>query len=556
MGKETFLKVPQKLPDWLLENWHQGLGRTTSHGNLTFSTVATNHPDAAGQLNTMMELTISSSVTSSALVSTESPLEHCSDSSPIPPIPSAAWPRIPDAPFPSMTSSSAAWQALIQQLILAVHQSSDLQDVLHLAVSKVVQILQVAEGAVVQIQQASAIGESRATVLLQWANHPQSLSAPASQPSVSFEVASCPLFRQALDLAPQPLILPEPWDAIAPPLAPLFAPQALGAVLMMPLLYQGTVLGFLIVQQPQPRLWQPAELAWLELVSAQLSTAMMQTYVLRQVQSLVEERTQQLRRSLEVQSKLYETSRRHREQLHRLNCLKDEFLSSVSHELLTPLTSMRMAIQMLRHPGLDPERSDRYLAILDQQCNQEIQLIKDLLALQQLQSQQMAQTSEKVDLRALLPDLQATFQEKWHSRHLTLSLELPDRPLILQADAESVQRILDELLTNAGKFAQAQTTVHLQIQTVLTEALPALVMTVSNVGVGLTAEELPYIFEQFRRGQYAIQQAVPGTGLGLTLVRHLVQHLQGTITATSTALEGSPIHETRFSLLLPQYQSA
>ena len=90
----------------------------------------------------------------------------------------------------------------------------------------------------------------------------------------------------------------------------------------------------------------------MQLVSAQVSTAIIQAETLRQVQSLVEKRTAELRESLAVQAKLYDRTRHQLDQLRQLNQARDEFLSTVSHELRKPLTSMTLAIRMLRQMGL------------------------------------------------------------------------------------------------------------------------------------------------------------------------------------------------------------
>jgi signal transduction histidine kinase len=111
-----------------------------------------------------------------------------------------------------------------------------------------------------------------------------------------------------------------------------------------------------------------------------VSATIIQNQTLRQVQSLVEDRTAQLQRSLEVQAKLYEKTRQQIDQLQQLNQLKEEFMSSMSHELRTPLTTMSLAIRMLRQPELPLERREKYLEILEQECNKEIDLINDLLS--------------------------------------------------------------------------------------------------------------------------------------------------------------------------------
>ncbi len=270
---------------------------------------------------------------------------------------------------------------------------------------------------------------------------------------------------------------------------------------------------------------------------------------MRQVQALADERTAQLQSSQNLLAKLQEANRRRIKQLDDNNRLKDEFISTISHELRTPLTSMSLAIRMLHQPNLDVARRSKYLEILEQQCTQEINLINDLLALQQLESKQMSSDRQIVDLPGLLQPLVHKFQEDWTNKQLQLQVDLPPA-CSWQTEPESISRIVQELLTNAGKFSQPQTTVKLQVI-----ADQNLVLRVINHGQLISTEEQTYIFRKFRRGQGITQQAIGGTGLGLALVKSLVQHLQGEIAVSSLLLAEQPTAQhlavTCFEVLLP-----
>jgi signal transduction histidine kinase len=241
-------------------------------------------------------------------------------------------------------------------------------------------------------------------------------------------------------------------------------------------------------------------------------------------------------------------------QLQQLNLLKDEFLSSMSHELRTPLTTMSLAIRMLRQPQLPSERRDKYLEILEQECNKEIDLINDLLSLQRLESNQSQLQPQKVDLMLLIKELAQSFEEKWANKRLTFTVESPVRSLRLNTDPDSLNRILIELLTNAGKYSDADTTITLQVTHKVQHSVNQVVLNLSNTGSGILPTDLTHIFEKFHRGQGVTQKAVQGTGLGLALVKCLVQHLNGTIDVTSSPLENSHRHITSFTLTLPQLQ--
>ncbi len=270
---------------------------------------------------------------------------------------------------------------------------------------------------------------------------------------------------------------------------------------------------------------------------------------MRQVQALADERTAQLKSSQNLLSKLQDANRRRIRQLDESNRIKDEFISTISHELRTPLTSMSLAIRMLRQPDLDEARRTKYLEIVEQQCTQEINLINDLLTLQQLESKQLEFDRQLVNLPELVQPLLQQFQATWASKQLQLQVDLP-AAWNWQTEPESISRILQELLTNAGKFAEPQTTVEFQVITG-----ERLAIRVVNHGQLITVEEQIYIFGKFRRGQGVTQQAIGGTGLGLALVKSLVQHLQGEIMVSSLPLAAQPADEqlavTCFEIFLP-----
>ena len=323
------------------------------------------------------------------------------------------------------------------------------------------------------------------------------------------------------------------------------------------------VLGFLLLQQIQSRSWKPDELELVDWVSAQVSTAIIHNQTLHQVQSLVEDRTAQLERSLKVQAKLYEITRQQIDQLQHLNQLKDEFLTTMSHELNTPLASMKMAIKMLRQPGLSGERQAKYLDILEQEWSREHNLIQDLLTWQQLESNQTNIQPQRFDLKCNIRELAQSFEQKWEDKGLTLKVDYPtdsnksesdDSPLMLYTDPDSFKRILIELLTNAGKYAEPDTTVCLSATRKVDGQGNQIVLSLTNKGAGISLEEQKYIFDPFRRGKGVTDKAIQGTGLGLALVKSLTQNLHGKIEVNSSEIEDSQTFLTCFTLTLPQFQ--
>jgi signal transduction histidine kinase len=286
--------------------------------------------------------------------------------------------------------------------------------------------------------------------------------------------------------------------------------------------------------------------------STQVSTAIVQKQALQEARSLVEDRTARLQQNLDVQATLYEKTRQQIHQLQELNQLKDEFTSSMSHELRTPLTSMSLAIRMLRQPELAPERREKYLEILEQQCNREIDLIDDLLSLQRLESDRASIQPQPIDLVPLIQKLARSFAEKWGDKPLTLDVDCESPSLVLSTGPESLHRILLELLANAGKYSHPNTTVRLKVAKQTHISTERVVFTLTNIGSGIAPDDLNHIFEKFRRGQGVTQQAVPGTGLGLALVKCLVQQLNGTIEVSTYPAIEERATAIAFKLALPQ----
>ncbi len=468
---------------------------------------------------------------------------------------------------------SALSKTLLNSLSMLSRSSLELNQILQMAIAGVAKTLEVTRGFILLLRYVEPqlktrirekIPKAKASVVCEWSKDDDSGEFPSDQTSTllnqSFWISECFLSQLAFTHFPQPVIITDQHDlpsidCTTDNIAPLFNLSHLPSLLMLPLENQGTVLGFLVLQHSNVRPWHPEEVSLVEMVSGQISTTIIQNQTLRSVQSLVEERTSQLQRSLEVQGKLYEKTRQQIDQLRQLNQLKDEFLSTMSHELRTPLTNMSLAIRMLRQPGINPERQAKYLEILEQQCSQEINLINDLLKLQQLESNQSDLKLETIDIKPLLKDLADCFTQKWADKGLAIQLDLPKTSLLFQTDTESFERILQELLTNAGKYSDPDTTVVLKVARQVGGQTNQIVLTLTNIGSGISPEDLDHIFDKFRRGQGVTQQAIQGTGLGLALVKCLVQQLNGSICATTSPIDDSSAYETCFTLTLGQLLS-
>jgi len=457
---------------------------------------------------------------------------------------------------------SNQYQSLIKQLTLLSRSNLELNQMLQLVIASTAESLQADRGLLILLkytdplfrtQAKKQIPKAKARVVGEWAKETQTSRTTKldTLEDQSFLLSECGLCQRAFIYCAKPVIFDnytEQNDTSSA--ARLFAIEQLPAVLLVPLESQGKILGFLVLQQAVTRNWQAAELNLVELVCAQVSNAIIQSQTLRQVQTLVDERTAKLQSSLELQAKLHERTRQYVEQLRKLNELKDEFLSNMSDRLRYPLTNMLMSIRNLRLPGIAAERQVRYLDILEEECTKEINLINDLLTLQKLESPHEAPQLKSIDLNTRIQDIAASFEKKLAEKGLKISVDLPEESLKLQTELESFDRILQELLTNACKYSEHDTIVHLKASHQLDQQIDQVIMKVTNTGRAISQEEATYIFDKFRRGK---GRWTPGTGLGLALVKSLVQHLNGAIAIESLPISDSEQSEICFTLTLPQF---
>ncbi|NBD18630.1 MAG: GAF domain-containing protein [Cyanobacteria bacterium] len=453
-------------------------------------------------------------------------------------------------------------QLLQQAVTEAIHHSQELETILENAIAQTAQSLEVSRAMLLMLRYSEPVFGNRqqmsdpnieVQLLTQWAQ-----TSALESPVTSFPLSNSPLCLKAWQQAPVSLSH-EPIDE-SNPLHFLEDSLPMSAWLIVPLMGTSSghpesqlVLGFLLLENNEPRVWETEEQALVNWVSTQASTAVIHNKTLQRVQSLVDERTAQLQRSLDVQARLYETSRNQVEQLQELNQLKDEFLATISHELNTPLATMKMAIRMLHNQELSPERQQKYLGILEQEWHREYNLIKDLLTLQKIDEEGIPLTITAIDLEKLLKQLAEEFKSKWEEKKLNATLTLNQvkgspEALTIHSDRESVQRIFLELLGNAGKYSYANTTVEMIVSEATRNCLR---ISVKNLGYGISPVEQTYIFDRFRRGKGVTQKAIPGTGLGLALVKSLVRYLRGTIDLDSK-YNPDGVGETTFHVTLPR----
>ncbi|GAB4211227.1 MAG: hypothetical protein OHK0022_45510 [Roseiflexaceae bacterium] len=228
------------------------------------------------------------------------------------------------------------------------------------------------------------------------------------------------------------------------------------------------------------------------------------------------------------------------EGLVRLEQLRKNMVNDVAHELRSPLTNIRGYLEALRDQVVEPK--PQIIELIYDETMLLNRLVDDLQDLAMVEAGQLRLVCQPVDLTALVIRTIDALQPTLHSRQLDVQLDLPDDPLVVQADAGRVGQVLYNLLNNAIAHtppgSQIVVGCELHDQKVL--------VSVRDTGSGIAVEDLPFIFERFFRADRSRTRATGGVGLGLTIAKQLVERHGGQIWAESTAGRGST-----FSFTLP-----
>jgi signal transduction histidine kinase len=208
---------------------------------------------------------------------------------------------------------------------------------------------------------------------------------------------------------------------------------------------------------------------------------------------------------------------------------KEDFIAVLSHELRTPLTAIVGWVRMLRSGRIDPERAQRALAGIERSAVMQAQMVDDLLDLSRILAGKMEIEQQPVDLSALVERAVETVRMEADARGVTLTTAIdPAAPVVL-GDGRRLQQVVTNLLTNAIKFTEAGG----RIEVGLERAGESARVRVTDTGQGIDPAVLPFVFDRFRQGDIDTQGRHGGLGLGLSIVRHLVELHGGTVTAES-----------------------
>ncbi|NLG24519.1 MAG: PAS domain S-box protein [Clostridiales bacterium] len=232
-------------------------------------------------------------------------------------------------------------------------------------------------------------------------------------------------------------------------------------------------------------------------------------------------------------------------ELRRLEQLRTDFAANVSHELKTPLTSIRGFVETLQAGAIEnPERAQKFLGIIMLETERLTRLINDILTISKLESGNKDASFSRVRLDQLAYEVADMLRIHAAEKQVTVHAQQGDVPIYVWGNRDRVEQMLINLIENGIKYNKPGGSVSVSVYGTADTAN----LLVSDTGIGIEEEHLPRLFERFYRVDKGRSRSMGGTGLGLAIVKHLVRSMNGLIEVHSKLGEG-----TEFLVTLPRY---
>ena len=232
------------------------------------------------------------------------------------------------------------------------------------------------------------------------------------------------------------------------------------------------------------------------------------------------------------------------ERLTELDRLKSEFVSNVSHELKTPLTTIKLLAHLLQRSGLTEEEKLDFAKTIAVECDRQIEFVGNLLDLSRIESGAYKLRKTRVNIRELISSCANVERHRAESLGLRLTTSVPAGLPEASGDFEALRRVMRGLIDNAIKYTREGGHIAISAR----ELEQKIAISISDTGKGIPENDLPHIFDKFYR---VASESESGVGLGLYLAQHIVTQLDGEIT-----VESKPGVGTTFSVILPQWIEA
>jgi PAS domain S-box-containing protein len=249
----------------------------------------------------------------------------------------------------------------------------------------------------------------------------------------------------------------------------------------------------------------------------------------RAAEAVLRESERQSRANERAMAELNEALRESTDQLRAMDRRKNEFLATLAHELRNPLAPLRNGLQLLKIAKDDAVLSERTRHMMDVQVGHMVRLIDDLLDVSRISNDRIALTKEVTSLDRIIRQAVVTSNPLIHGQQHTLTIDLPPHEIALEVDAVRMTQVFANLLNNAAKYTPA----HGSITIAAEEQGDSVIVRVIDNGIGIPRESLRQVFEMFMQVDQSLERAQGGLGIGLSLVKRLVEMHDGTVEANS-----------------------
>ena len=217
------------------------------------------------------------------------------------------------------------------------------------------------------------------------------------------------------------------------------------------------------------------------------------------------------------------------ERLQQTERQRREFIANISHELKTPMTTIAGYTDGILDGTIPPENEKQYLQIIANESRRLSRLVRRMLDVSQLQAMDPLRNGNHFDICESMRRVLISMEKKINDRHLDVEADIPDEPILVLGDNDMITQVLYNLLENAAKFAREGSTLYLGVTMMDGKAR----VTVRNVGDTIPAEELPLLFERFHKSDKSRSEDKDGYGLGLYIVKTILQQHKEDISVTS-----------------------
>jgi signal transduction histidine kinase len=231
------------------------------------------------------------------------------------------------------------------------------------------------------------------------------------------------------------------------------------------------------------------------------------------------------------------------QQLGKENGPHNEFMTVFSHELRNSLGAIRSATHILRMETSAGPAAAKARALIERQVGLMSRLVEDLLDVSRVRSGHLRLRCERIDLCAVAAHAAQSVEFAMQQRNHRMTTTFPEAPVWLQADPTRLEQVFVNLLINAAKYTEAGGTVELSVEREKDEAT----VSIRDTGIGIAPDVLPHVFDLFVQANPSSRRADAGLGIGLALVRSLVECHGGRVTAASAGLR----HGSEFTVRLP-----